>query len=69
MVAKRDKVSQDYQDALQQTLANVNQALSEVAKENSVNTIFRSKATSVMTKYTIDVTPQVLEKIKNMQQE
>lgn len=68
LVAKRDKMADDYKNALQQTLTYVNQALSEVATEQGVNTIFRSKATAVNTKYTIDVTPQVLEKIKNFQQ-
>ena len=67
LVAKRDKVAEDYQNSLQQTLANVNQALSEVAAESGVNVIFRSKATAVSTKYTVDVTQKVLEKIKNME--
>lgn len=68
LVAKRDKTAEDYQNALQQTLANVNKALSEVATELGVNTIFRSKATAVITKYTVDVTSQVLEKINKIQQ-
>ena len=60
-------MAEDYQNSLQQTLANVNQALSEVAAESGVNVIFRSKATAVSTKYTVDVTQKVLEKIKNME--
>lgn len=69
LLAKRDKIADDYQNALQQTLAYVNQALSEVAVEQGVNTIFRNKAMAVNTKYTIDVTPLILEKIKKLQED
>lgn len=68
LVAKRDKVAEDYQKSLQKTLADVNQSLNEVATEQGINTIFRNKAVAVNTKYTVDVTPFVLEKIKKLQQ-
>ena len=66
LVAKRDKVVEEYQDALHDTMAKINQAMAQVAVEQKANTIFRSQAVTALTKYTVDVTQEVLKKINEM---
>lgn len=66
LVAKRDKMVEEYQDALHDTMAKINQAMAEVAMEQKANTIFRSQAVTALTKYTVDVTQEVLKKISEI---
>ena len=66
LVAKRDKMVEEYQNALQDTMAKINQAMAEVATEQKANTIFRSQAVTALTKYTVDVTQEVLKKISEI---
>jgi phage-related protein len=66
LVAKRDKVVEEYQDALHDTMAKINRAMAEVAVEKKATTIFRSQAVTALTKYTIDVTQDILDKINEM---
>jgi len=64
---KRDDLLDAYSQAMQQSLGQINEALAELAMENNVPTIFINKSVAVNTNYVIDVTPQVVEKIKSKQ--
>lgn len=64
---KRDDLLAEYSKSMQQYLEQINQALAEIATENNVPTIFINKSVAVNTNYVIDVTPQVIEKIKTKQ--
>ena len=61
---KRDDLLNAYSKSMQETLAQINVALAEIATENNVPTIFMSKSVAVNTNYVVDVTEQVVEKIK-----
>ena len=61
---KRDELINKYSESMQVVLDAINQALEEVARENNVHTIFLSSAIAISTEYVVDVTPQVIEKMK-----
>jgi len=61
---KRDELINKYSESMQVVLDAINQALEEVARENNVHTIFLSSAIAVSTEYVVDVTPQVIAKMK-----
>ncbi|MBR1825469.1 MAG: OmpH family outer membrane protein [Alphaproteobacteria bacterium] len=61
---KRDDLLDAYSKSMQQSLAQINEALAEIATENNVPTIFMSKSVAVNTNYVVDVTEQVVAKIK-----
>ena len=65
---KRDELLDSYSQSMQKSLGQINEALAELATENNVPTIFINKSVAVNTNYVIDVTPQVVEKIKAKQQ-
>ncbi|MBQ9271162.1 MAG: hypothetical protein IJ218_02715 [Alphaproteobacteria bacterium] len=65
---KRDDLLEEYSKSMQQSLAQINEALAELATENNVPTIFMNKSVAVNTNYVVDVTPTVIEKIKAKQQ-
>ena len=61
---RRDELINKYSESMQVVLDAINQALEEVARENNVHTIFLSSAIAISTEYVVDVTPQVIEKMK-----
>ena len=61
---RRDDLISKYSESMQSVLNSINQALEEVARENNVHTIFLSSAIAISTEYVVDVTPQVIEKMK-----
>ena len=65
---KRDDLLEAYSKSMQQSLAQINAALAEIATENNVPAIFMSKSVAVNTNYVVDVTEQVVAKIKAKQQ-
>lgn len=66
---KRDDLVQAYSKSVQDSLAQINNALAEIATENNISVIFMNKSVAVNTNYVIDVTPQIVEKIKAKQQQ
>ncbi len=66
LLAKRDKMVEEYQNALHETMVKINQAMAAVATEKKATTIFRSQAVTALTKYTIDVTNDILQKINEI---
>lgn len=66
LLAKRDKMVEEYQNSLQETMVKINQAMAAVATEKKATTIFRSQAVTALTKYTVDVTNDVLKKINEI---
>ena len=66
LLAKRDKMVEEYQNALHETMVKINQAMAAVATEKKATTIFRSPAVTALTKYTIDVTNDILQKINEI---
>lgn len=65
---KRDDLLEAYSKSMQESLIQINEALAEYATENNVPTIFINKSVAVNTNYVIDVTPEVIAKIKAKQQ-
>ena len=61
---KRDELINKYSESMQVVLDAINNALEEVARENNVHTIFLSSAIAISTEYVIDVTPQIIERMK-----
>lgn len=61
---KREDLLKEYSKAMQDSLAKINNALAEIATENNISVVFMNKAIAVNTNYVVDVTPQVVEKIK-----
>lgn len=66
---KRDDLLDAYAKSMQSALAQINDALAEISTENNVPTIFMNKAVAVNTNYVVDVTSQVIEKVKAKMQE
>lgn len=66
LLAKRDKMVEEYQNSLHETMVKINQAMAAVAAEKKATTIFRSQAVTALTKYTIDVTNDILQKINEI---
>jgi len=61
---KRDNLIEDYDKSLQNTLKKINKALSQIAVEKKAPTIFFIKSLAVMTDDVIDVSSEVVEKLK-----
>ena len=61
-----DKMVEEYQNSLHETMVKINQAMAAVAAEKKATTIFRSQAVTALTKYTIDVTNDILQKINEI---
>ena len=61
---KRDELINKYSESMQATLDKINKALEDVARENSVHTIFMSNSIAVNTEYVVDITAQVVEKMQ-----
>lgn len=61
---KREDLLKEYSKSMQDSLAKINSALAEIATENNISVVFMNKAIAVNTNYVVDVTPQVVEKIK-----
>lgn len=66
---KRDDLLDAYAKSMQSALTLINEALAEISTENNVPTIFMNKAVAVNTNYVVDVTSQVVEKVKAKMQE
>lgn len=64
---KREDLLKEYSKSMQDSLAKINNALAEIATENNISVVFMNKAIAVNTNYVVDVTPQVVEKIKAKQ--
>lgn len=60
---KRDELVSQYEKNVQETTNKINAALSEIAKQQNISTIFVSDMIVVKTPYIIDVTNEVIEKI------
>ena len=65
---KRDNLVEEYHKMLEDLTAKVNKGLEEIAKEKDASTIFTKNAVAVSTPYVIDVTPILVEKLKNQAQ-
>lgn len=65
---KRDDLLESYSKSVQETLTQINTALAEIATENNIPVVFMNKSIAVNTNYVVDVTSQVVEKIKAKQQ-
>jgi len=61
---KRNNLVASYQQSLQAMTAQVNRALEEVTTEKGLNAVFNSSAILVRTPYVIDITSDVLQKLK-----
>lgn len=61
---RRDELVNKYSESMQKVLDAINSSLEEVAQENNVHTIFLSSAIALNTDYVIDMTPQVVAKVK-----
>ena len=61
---RRDELINKYSESMQATLDKINKALEDVARENSVHTIFMSNSIAVNTEYVVDITAQVVEKMQ-----
>ncbi len=64
---KRDDLLKSYSQSMQETLGKINTALAELATEQNISVIFMNRAVAVNTNYVVDVTPQVVEKVKGKQ--
>lgn len=64
---KRDDLLKSYSQSMQETLGKINAALAELATEQNISVIFMNRAVAVNTNYVVDVTPQVVEKVKGKQ--
>lgn len=61
---KRDNLVEEYQNMLEELRDKVNNGLDEIATEKNVNAIFLKSSVAVMTPYVVDVTPELVEKLK-----
>ena len=61
---RRDELVSKYSETMQKVLDAINGSLEEVARENNVHTIFLSNAIALNTDYVVDLTPQVVAKVK-----
>ncbi len=64
IVEKRNNLVASYQQNLQILTANMNKALQEVTAEKKINTVFNISAIAVTTPYVVDITKEVLQKLK-----
>ncbi|MBO6281898.1 MAG: hypothetical protein J6N49_05150 [Alphaproteobacteria bacterium] len=58
---KRDETIKAYDETMIQATENINLALKEVALAKGAKTIFNAKAIAFTSKYTVDITPEVIE--------
>lgn len=63
---KRDELVAKHEKQMAQITNQINEALNEVAKQKKASVIFNLKAISVSTKHVIDVSDEVIEKIKEL---
>lgn len=61
---RRDELVSKYTESMENVLNAINSALEEVARENNVHTVFLSSALALSTDYVVNITPQVIEKVK-----
>ena len=58
---KRDETIKAYDETMIQATENINQALKEIALAKGAKTIFNAKAIAFTSKYTVDITPEVIK--------
>lgn len=63
---KRDTMMQEYNRTLEDLTAQINQTVSEVAKEKNASVIFDIRAIASLTENVEDVTEEVIKKVKLM---
>ena len=61
---KRDELIENYQKTVEEMTKKINAALEEIIKEKNIPAIFVKKAVAVPSPYIIDITGEVIEKIK-----
>ena len=61
---KRDDLLEAYSASMQKYLQQINDALAQIATEKNIPVIFMNKAVAVNTNYVVDVTAEVIEKVK-----
>ena len=61
---KRDELLANYEKTIKELTTKVNKAVGEIAKEKNVSVIFIKNAIAVKTPYVVDVTDEVIKKLK-----
>ncbi len=61
---KRDELLANYDKTIKELTTKVNKAVGEIAKEKNVSVIFIKNAIAVKTPYIVDVTDEVIKKMK-----
>ena len=61
---KRDNLVEAYQKMLEDLSEKVNKGLEEIAEEKDANTIFLKSSVAVQTPLVVDVTPELVKKLK-----
>ena len=62
---KRDDLMEKYQNDIKELTDKVNAVISELAKEKDVSVIFVQNAIAVNTPYVVDLTAEILTRVKN----
>jgi len=61
---KRDNLVEEYHKMLEELSNKVNKGLEEIAAEKNTSTIFLKSAIAINTPYVVDVTPELIAKLK-----
>lgn len=61
---KRDELVENYQKTVEEVTQKINTALEEIVKEKEIPAVFVKKAIAIPSPYVIDITDEVVEKIK-----
>ncbi len=61
---KRDELVENYQKTVEEVTQKINTALEQIVKEKEIPAVFVKKAIAIPTPYVIDITDEVVEKIK-----
>lgn len=66
LVLKRDEMLAEYEKSMKKATEDVNVALRQVAEKLDAPTIYHTKSVSVTTPYVVDVTKEVVDQLKSM---
>ena len=61
---KRDELVENYKKSVEEITQKINVAMQEVIKEKKINVVFFKNAVAADTPYVIDITNDIIEKIK-----
>ncbi|MBO4294044.1 MAG: hypothetical protein J5896_01200 [Alphaproteobacteria bacterium] len=62
---KRDEIVKTYENSMQELTMKLNKAMEDVVREKNIPMVYFQSALAVKTPHTVDVTADVLQKLKN----